>query len=258
MKTGLLLISCIFVIAVPANRLMAIQKNMSADEVLALVDENLMKVEDSTYRVELSVVRSEKVIKTMQFKVILKGLFKKHITFVAPGDLAGTAIVTTNDQVTYVYMPAYGKVRRVASHVNNQGFMGTDISGEELGTAALSRGWNASITKENESEWVLKLVPEKNNESTYAKMVVTVSKKYGGVERIDSYNADGKKVKTQVRSKWETFKDKKGTVSVTMPTYYVITDHLTGSKTLMKFLDCEVNQNVPDSIFTRRSLMREN
>ena len=228
----------------------------SASDILKLVDDNLLKMEDSTYTVDLTVERSKKVIKTMKFEVKLKGLVKKHITFLAPGDLAGTSIVTTEDRVTYIYMPAYRKVRRVASHVNNQGFMGTDVSGEELGTAALSDGWAASIVNETEQHWTLKLVPEAGTETTYAKMIVTVSKKWGGVEKIESYNADGKKVKTQERFKWESFTDRTGKVTITMPTEFVFTDHLTGSKTRMTFLDCKVNQNVPDSLFTRRALMR--
>ncbi len=228
----------------------------SADEVLQLVDDNLLKMEDSTYTVELTVERSGKIVKTMEFEVKLKGLFKKHITFLAPGDLAGTAIVTTEDKITYVFMPAYRKVRRVASHVNNQGFMGTDVSGEELGTAALSKGWKGSIIEETDQHWILKLVPEKSTETTYAKMIVTVSKQWGGVVKIDSYNGDGKKVKTQERSNWESFKSSDGKVTVTIPTEFVFTDHLTGSQTRMTFLGCQVNQNIPDSLFTRRALMR--
>ncbi|MBN2340212.1 MAG: outer membrane lipoprotein-sorting protein [Deltaproteobacteria bacterium] len=233
-------------------------KKMTASEILELVDENLTKVEDTTYEAEVSVIRSGKTVKTMKFEARLKGLFMKKITFTAPGDLAGTSIVTTKDSVTYVYMPSYKKVRRVASHVNNQGFMGTDVSGEELGTAALSKGWKATIQKETETHWVLKLVPEPETETAYSSMTVTVSKQYGGVEKIESYNKDGKKVKTQVRSEWETYKDKNGNAAITVPTLFVYTDHLTGSKTRMKFLSCKINQSIPDSIFTKRSLMRGN
>ncbi|MBN2714267.1 MAG: outer membrane lipoprotein-sorting protein [Deltaproteobacteria bacterium] len=258
MRKKAVLIGCILAVALPATLVMATENKITADDVLAMVDENLLKVEDSTYLVDLSVVRSKKVVKTMQFKVILKGLFKKHITFLAPGDLAGTAIVTTDDKVTYVYMPAYGKVRRVASHVNNQGFMGTDISGEELGSAALSEGWKASIIKDDDTDWTLKLVPDGSNNSTFSKMIVTVSKAYRGVVQIDSYNAEGKKVKTQVRTNWKAFSDDSGKTSVTMPTEFTVTDHLTGSKTQMKFTECKVNQHVSDSIFTRRALMRGN
>ena len=245
-----------FILGTGVHSVGADDKKRTAEEVLSLVDDNLLKLEDSTYRADVSVVRSNKVVKTMKFEAILKGLFKKRIKFTAPGDIAGIAIVTTEENVTYVYMPAYGKVRRVASHVHNQGFMGTDISGEEIGSAALSRGWKGTILKENDSSWILKLLPDKDNETTYSKMIVSVSKKYGGVDKIDSYNADGKKVKTQLRSEWQTFTDKKRNLSVTMPTVYKYIDHLSGSKTILTFRDCKVNQNVPDSIFTRRALMR--
>lgn len=247
-----------FIILANEQRTWAVENQMTADQVLQLVDENLLKQKDSTYSAEVSVIRSNKVVKTMKFDVMVKGVFKKKVTLTAPGDLAGTSIVTTDDNVTYVYMPSYKKVRRVASHVNNQGFLGTDVSGEELGTVALSKGWKGTITRETDASWVLSLVPREGTETTYARMIVTVSKQYGGVEKIESFDKDGKKLKTQVRTEWSTFSDSKGGGKMTIPTVITYTDHLTGSQTKLRILGCKINQDIPESEFTRRSLMRSN
>jgi hypothetical protein len=131
-----------------------------ADKVLKLVDQNLTKVADQTYVADVTVIRDGKIIKSMKFKAMLKGLTMKKIIFTAPGDVKGMAILTTKEGLMYVYMPSYKRVRRVASHVRNQGFMGTDFSAEELSAASLSKGWNAKLKSQDSSNWYLTLTPK--------------------------------------------------------------------------------------------------
>lgn len=222
----------------------------TVEEVLAIADANLTSVKDQTYTASLEVVRDGRTIKTIEFIARLKGLNKRLVRFTAPGDVRDMAILTTDDGLMYVYMPAYKRVRRVASHVRNQGFMGTDISPEEMGNAALSVGWNARIIKEDPESWVLEMIPGPDNETSYSKRVVTVSRKQRGVSRIESFDSTGRMVKTEDRSEWKSF----GPVRI--PTRFVVRDLLTGSTTIMRFEGCEVNQGLPDSAFTRRALMR--
>jgi hypothetical protein len=77
-----------------------------------------------------------------------------------------------------------------------------------------------------------------------------VLKEYGAVSRIESFNGQGTLIRTQTRTEW------KNLGSITMPVVFTVEDHRTGSKSVMRLLDCEVNQGIPDSEFTRRALMR--
>ena len=228
--------------------------NAVADEVedlLAKVDSNLTSVKDQTYKAELEVIRDGKSIKTLKFTAKLKGLVQKVVKFTAPGDVRGMSLLTTSDGFMYVYLPSYKRVRRVAAHVRHQGFMGTDISPDEMAAAAISEGWHARIISQNDDKvWVLELKPKTGNETTYSKQIVTVSKEHEGVEKVESYNSEGKLVKTQIRTEWKSF----GVIHI--PTVFTYTDERTGSKTIIRFLDCEVNKGIPDSAFTKRALMR--
>lgn len=219
-------------------------------DILEKVDANLTKVKDQTYDAYLEVVREGKVTKTLRFVAKLKGLKKKLIKFTAPGDVKGMAILTTEEGHMYVYMPSYKRVRRVAAHVRNQGFMGTDISPEEMGAAALSVGWDAKMLKKTDKSWVLELKPQAGTETVYSKLVVTVSREHEGVEKIESYDSSGKLVKSQVRKDWKEF----GVIKI--PTEFTVTDHKTGSSTVMHFENCTVNEGTPDSAFSKRALMR--
>jgi len=220
------------------------------EDILAKVDAVLTKVKDQTYQAELEVVRDGKVTKTLKFTVKLKGLFQKMVKFTAPGDVRDMAVLTTADGLMYVYMPSYKRVRRIAAHVRNQGFMGTDVTPEEMAITTMSVGWKAKILRQDPKVWVLELRPDAGNESAYSKLIVTVSKRHEGVEKIESYDGAGKIVRSQVRTEWKNF----GAVSI--PSVMTFKDHRTGSQTVMRFLQCTVNQGIPDSAFTTRALTR--
>jgi outer membrane lipoprotein-sorting protein len=220
------------------------------EEILAKVDAVLTKVKDQTYDAELEVLRDGKVSKSFKFQVKMKGLSQKLVRFTAPGDVRGMSVLTTSDGLMYVYMPSYKRVRRIAAHVRNQGFMGTDVTPEEMSLASLSVGWKAKILKQDAKVWVLELKPAAGNETIYSKLVITVSKQHEGVEKIESYDGAGKMVRTQVRTEWRNFG------AVTIPAVMTYTDLRTGSQTVLRFRNCTVNQGIPDSAFTTRALMR--
>lgn len=222
----------------------------TAEEVVAIVDANLTKVQDQTYEAEIKVFRDSKVTKSLNFTASLKGLQMKLIRFTAPGDVRGMTLLNTANGHMYVYLPSYQRVRRMAAHVRNQGFMGTDLSAEDMGSAALSVGWNSKITSEDATNWLLDVTPRSGNETSYARLRVTVNKQYRGISKIEYLNGEGKVLKTQERSEWKTF----GPLSV--PTLLSVKDHITGSKTEMRFFKCEVNKGIPDDAFTKRAILR--
>jgi outer membrane lipoprotein-sorting protein len=222
----------------------------TAEEVVAIVDANLTKVQDQTYDAEIKLYANGKVTKSMTFTAKLKGLQMKLIRFTAPGDVRGMTVLNTADGSMYVYLPSYQRVRRMAAHVRNQGFMGTDLSAEDMGTAALSVGWNSKILSEDAESWVLDVTPKRGNETSYARLRVTVNKKQRGMSKVEYLNTEGKVIKTQERTEWKMF----GPLS--MPTLFTVKDHTTGSITEMRFFKCTVNQGIPDDAFTKRAILR--
>jgi len=228
----------------------AAEKKATVDEVLKIIDETLIIAKDQKYTAEVRVIRDGKTIKSMKFEAILKGLVQKRITFTAPGDVKGMAVLTTSDGLMYIYMPSYKRVRRVASHVRNQGFMGTDFSPEELAAASLSVGWNAKIISEDAKIWTLELSPKPGNETGYSKLKVIVSKEHRGVEKIESFDSTGKLVRVQERTNWKKF----GPVQI--PTIMAVTDLKTGSRSELHFNDCLVNTGISDDEFSKRALQR--
>jgi len=233
--------------------LLAFTASAGADEAQDIVvkcDDTLTKVKDQTYEAELKVYKDGKAIKSMSFTAKLKGLHMKIVRFTAPGDMKGMTVLTTADDAMYVYIPSFQRVRRVAAHVRNAGFMGTDFSPEELGSAALSVGWNPRIVSEDEGKWVLDLTPRAGTETTYSRMRLEVLKKYTAVSNVTYFDGQGKAVKTQARDKWRNFGP------VTMPARLIVTDLRTGSRSEIEFTSGTVNTGLPDDAFTKRAIMR--
>ncbi|MCP4198608.1 MAG: outer membrane lipoprotein-sorting protein [Proteobacteria bacterium] len=220
--------------------------------ILTKVDENLTKVEDSIYDGVIKVIRNGKVTKNIEFNVRVKGITMKLVKFTAPGDIRGMMMLTTKNNMMYVYLPSYKRVRRVANHVLNQGFMGTDISPDDMASSSFSEGWNAVIAKEDDDQWILSLKPKAGRQTTYASIMLTVKKSHGQVTELKYFSAQGKHVKTQTRGEFKMFGH------VIAPTLFEFKNILTGTKTIMEFTDLKVNNGIPDSAFTKRAILRGN
>ncbi len=219
-------------------------------EILSKLDGTLTNVKDQSYDVKVQVDRNGKIIKSFEFHIKLKGITMKLAKFTAPGDVRGMLVLTTEEGHTYVYLPSYKRIRRVASHVRNQGFMGTDISPDDMGATTLSEGWDTTLDSEDDKHWIMTLVPLPDNKVDYSKLRITALKKYSGVSKIEYYSRKGKHVKTQIREEWKSFGP------ITLPMLYTTKNLQTGSVTTMQFSNCKINMGLPKSAFTKRAILR--
>jgi outer membrane lipoprotein-sorting protein len=245
MKANLVLAAAVTLLTSAANVLAD-----EAQDILARTDATLTRVRDQTYEAELTVYKDGKAVKSMSFTARLKGLHMKLVRFTAPGDVKDMTVLTTVDDAMYVYIPSFQRVRRVAAHVRNAGFMGTDFSPEELGSAALSVGWSPKIVSEDGEKWVLDLSPRPGTETTCSKMRVEVLKRHMAVTRIEYFDGAGKAVKEQVRDTWKNFG------AITIPARITVTDLRTGSRSEITFTGVRVNTGLPDEAFTKRAILR--
>jgi hypothetical protein len=55
---------------------------------------------------------------------------KRLMRFTAPASQAGISVLSLPNDVMYLYLPAYGKERRIASSAKNQNFAGTDFNND--------------------------------------------------------------------------------------------------------------------------------
>jgi len=64
--------------------------------------------------------------------------------FTAPASQAGIAFLSLPNDVMYMYLPAFGKERRIASSAKNQNFAGTDFSYDDMESVPFSKNTRLS------------------------------------------------------------------------------------------------------------------
>ena len=212
-------------------------------------DRNAQPFDDQVYTSTIRYSENNKVVKTFRLRVTTKGMHKMLISFLAPGDVRGMRILIVDPETMYTYLPEFRRIRRVAANARNQGFMGTNVSHEDMSEHRYSTRWNCTPFKTTSDAWILDLHPKAGITTSYSKLRVSIGRKRVQYENIDYYQ-DGRHMKSQIREGWRTMEG----LEMSGVVRYVSRDRNAESR--IEFDEWSVNTGVPDSAFTRRSLLR--
>ncbi len=220
-------------------------------DMLVEADRRSQPFDDQVYHSKIQYREGGKVVRTFELSVVTKGMHKMLITFEAPGEVRGMRILRPDPESMYVYHPEYRRVRRVAAHVRNQGFMGTNISYEDMSEHRFSGGrWQCQPHETTAAAWILDLTPAPGNDAGYSKLRVSIGRKRVQVERVEYY-VGGRHVKSQIREGWRTME------GLEMAGRIRFVSHDREAEAIVEMTGWEVNTGVPDSAFTRRALLRD-
>ena len=220
------------------------------DDYLSQVDQRANAPTDTWFNFSATTQEPGKAPREMAFEVQNKGE-KRMVRFNAPSDMKGTRVLVLSRQQMWVYLPAYRKVRRVASHVKQQGFMGTTYSDEDMSTTQFGAVYAATVTTETETQVELRLTPRPGAESGYAHAEMVLRKDIMLPSEIRYFSESGQHIKTETREDYDCSQD------LCTPKRMKMTDHSRGDAwTVLEATSRKVNQGVPDSTFSVRNLER--
>ena len=216
--------------------------------VLVDMDESMTRATDQYFEYELVNEEKGRDPKVMGLKVWIKGDMRLT-EFTAPGDMKGTkALVRSRDQM-WIYLPAYNKVRRVASSATAGGFMGTTFSNEDISTVTYGPTYEATLLSEADDHWVIEMKPREGIKSAYGKLHMTVDRKLLQPTKIEYFSDKDQHVKTELRTGYSCQGDVCNAASMKM------IDHSRGDASTELIRQAwEVNTGVSDDIFSTRSL----
>ena len=255
MKPTLLLLALCLSASVASPAAAAMPSGMpaamvDADKILAEIDRRASVFEDQSYKATMSIIKGGKTQKTLEFEMSMKGLTKQFLAFTAPGDVAGMKVLMQDANTLYVYMPEFKKVRRVAAHVQNQGFLGSTFTYEDMTQTALAPLFHAELKGQKGGETTLELTPKEGVKSTYPKIEVVIDKSKGGVTKLTYFDGAGNAVREQTREGWTKYQGQ------LMPTKITMTHLKDGDATVIEMTDVKVNQGLGEDTFSRRQLLR--
>ena len=200
--------------------------------------------------------------------------YKDIIVITYPTELKGLAVLTwtyvnpEREQDEWLWIPSLKKVRKMSASQNDDAFLGSDFTVEEVSTRRFEnetykllgernfKGYKFEQTGEikfkNEPCFVIEAVPKRRH-WYYTKRIVWVSKETGSEIFEEYYNRKGKMFKTIFRDRrWLKVGDKKYPTAFSLE----VKDLRTGHRTDILMSDTKYNQGISEQQFTVKALMR--
>lgn len=230
--------------------LLLILSMFTGNEVLKKVEDVYNAPSDRVAEVKMILVEPDGDKKIREMKVWMKGKYKKLFVFKSPADVKGIGFLVLSDDELYLYLPAFKKIRRIASHVKNEAFMGTDFSYNDLAKSEFTKNYNAEIKEENENQYVLELIPRSDSDVEYSKLLMFVNKKIFLPDSVKFFDK-GKNLFKIMRNK--NFNQIKNYWVISKIEMENIKDK---HKTIMETIKEELDVGLSDEIFTQRNLKR--
>lgn len=187
MKTKNLILTLALIIAVLGGL-----NAQTAQEIINKVDQKISAPQDVKQNIKMILTDRNGRQQVRTSIIYQKGKDKRLVKFTSPAAYRGIAFLSLPGDVMYVYMPAYGRERRIASSVKNQKFAGTDLTYEDMQAKNYSDKYNSKLIKSDANGYVLELTPKER--SQYSKVILYVNKDYLPT-KAEFFNRGNQKIK---------------------------------------------------------------
>ena len=240
MKTVKLLVSALFLLVG------FIANAQDANAILKKMDNVMYSPKDMTGKTKIVLIDKAGKEKIREANIIQKGNDKRIFRFTAPSSQAGIAVLSLPNDIMYLYMPAFGKERRISSSVKSQKFAGTDFSYDDMESKPYSDKYTPKLIKTEGDVYVLELKP-KSPKSAYSKLIVKVHKTNYYPITMEYYDKGSKKIK-EANYKFKKIGNYWNAEEI------VMTDLKKNHKTKMIMSNVKYDQGLTDDEFTVRKL----
>ena len=185
------------------------------------------------------------------------GKDKLLLRFTYPKDIKGTSFLVWEhkgrDNERFLYLPALGRVRRIATREKNENFAGTDFSYEDISGRKLEDYTYKLVKKEiiyEEKKCFLLASYPKEKDSRYPKILSYVRKDNFVVIKAEYLNK-----KEEIEKTYQVLNLRKVDEIWTVLDHSM-ENHKTNHKTFIKVKGVQYNKGIPEKRFERRALKR--
>lgn len=245
---GLLLTSSAATAATPDFN--AIKAN-GAQAVLEALDKRHNGYSTQKYEFQMTLQPKSGAKRVLSFNVWQKG--SKRLVRFDSGDVKGMAVLSKGADKMWVYSPAEtgGSVRRVSSSAKRQGLLGSDFGAEEMSMINLANDYAAELGADSGGSAKLTLKRKDGSDVSWPELRLVVDKKLFMIQQIE-YVEDGEVKKVQERTQFST----EGGAPVWK--HVVMVTKASGHSTTLEMKSQIVGEDIPDKVFSKRTLVRGN
>lgn len=216
-----------------------------AATILKNMDDMMYAPKDLTGKNQIILIDKNGKEETREATIKQKGTDKRFTRFTSPASQAGIGVLALPNDVMYLYLPAFGKERRISASVKNQNFAGTDFSYDDMEAKPFSEKYTPKLIQTEGDVHVLELTPL--GRSDYSKIIININKTNYYPELMEYYDKGNKKIKVakytfkQIGKYWNA-------------TEIEMTDLKKNHKTKMLMSDVKYDTGLSDDEFTVRKL----
>lgn len=173
----------------------------------------------------------------------------RMVKFLSPTDVRGVGFLVLAQDQMYLYLPAFHRIRRIASHSKKESFMGSDLSFSDMETKRLCEDYDARLLEETSDSYFLELIRRPGSDKPYSRIKMTVEKSSNVPTYMESFD-DG----NNLWKVWKMTPYKSGK-------YYTVSRMEVEEKkkehvTIVERENIQFDQGLEDKIFTKRFLKR--
>lgn len=176
------------------------ENNLTAEKILQGVDEVTNAPKDQNMIIKITLTDKDGREEFRELEMMQKGYDRRMAKFNAPASQKGIAFLSLPDDVMYLYLPAFKKTRRIASHVKNTKFAGTDFTYEDMEAKRYVEKWIPELVKKDDKIYVLSLTPKKDIKTDYSKLIMHVRTDNFYPVKIEHYDKGNNLVKIMTRN----------------------------------------------------------
>lgn len=147
-----------------------------AEAILTKMDEVIYASKDLTGVNKIIITNKNGKQEIREATVKQKGTDMRIMRFTAPASQAGIAVLALPKNIMYMYLPAFGKERRISSSVKNQNFAGTDFSYDDMEPKPYSKKYTPKFLRRTDETIVLEMIPK--GRSDYSKVIAHINSEY--------------------------------------------------------------------------------
>lgn len=220
-----------------------------AGEILQKTDRVLFSFKDKQANVEMILENRRDKEKIREAVLMQKGTEKRLYRYTKPESQAGIATLSLPGDIMWLYMPAFGRPKKISLLAKSQAFTGTDFSHEDMSVRSYAGDYTPTLLETTGETYILELVP-KSGKSSYSKLVMQVDKDHYYPHRIEYYDKRRNKEKTA------TYVFRK-TGDYWYAREVTMTDLKKDHATTIIMTDVIFDQGIPDETFTVEKMMPE-
>ena len=179
------------------------ETQLTAVQILQKADDVINAPRDQDLKIKLILIDKKGNEKVREMSMLQKGSDKRLVKFLSPADQKGIAFLSLPDDVMYLYMPAFKKIRRIASHVKHTKFAGTDFTYEDMEAVRYSDKYIPEYIRKEDNHFILQLIPKEGIKTDYSKLIMSIREDNFYITKIEHYNRGDKLFKIMIRDNIE-------------------------------------------------------